>query len=60
MLKKPVYRRVCGSALSEDEAMRYKTLNDDMGRQSLDAGEEKRWTPRFARRGAGNAANNGM
>ncbi|KAH7124543.1 FluG domain-containing protein [Dactylonectria macrodidyma] len=32
-------------------------LSEDIGRQSLDSGHEKRWTPRFARRGARNAAN---
>ncbi|EGU72539.1 hypothetical protein FOXB_16952, partial [Fusarium oxysporum f. sp. conglutinans Fo5176] len=30
---------------------------DDRGQQSLDSGHERKWTPRFARRGAGNAAN---
>jgi hypothetical protein len=57
MLKVPVFRRFTGATLSSDEAMPYYKLKDDMGRQSLDAGFEKRWTPRFARRGAGNAAN---
>ena len=56
-LKIPVFRKCNGGTLSEDEAMLYSKLRDDMGRQSLDAGFEKRWTPRFARRGAANAAN---
>ncbi|KAK0367771.1 FluG domain-containing protein [Colletotrichum limetticola] len=57
MLKTPVFRRIHGTQLAADEAMPYSKLRDDMGRQSLDAGFEKRWTPRFARRGAANAAN---
>ena len=56
-LKTPVFRRMKGDRLSEDEAMLYSKLNYDMGRQSLDSGHEKAWTPRFARRGAANAAN---
>lgn len=57
MLKIPVFRRYRGTTLSGIEAMLYSKLNDDMGQQSLDSGHEKRWTPRFARRGASNAAN---
>ncbi|XP_044716549.1 FluG domain-containing protein [Hirsutella rhossiliensis] len=57
MLKVPVFRRVHGTTLSADEAMLYSKLNYDMGRQSLDSGHEKPWTPRFARRGAANAVN---
>ncbi|KAL4404040.1 FluG domain-containing protein [Colletotrichum abscissum] len=57
MLKVPIFRKFSGSALAVDEAMSYSKLRDDMGRQSLDAGFEKAWTPRFARRGAANAAN---
>lgn len=57
MLKIPIFRKFSGSALAVDEAMSYSKLRDDMGRQSLDAGFEKAWTPRFARRGAANAAN---
>ncbi|KAF1738508.1 hypothetical protein CRV24_000434 [Beauveria bassiana] len=56
-LKVPVFRRISGATLSEDEAMLYSKLNYDMGRQSLESGHEKAWTPRFARRGASNAAN---
>ena len=56
-LKIPVFRRIRGNTLSADEAMLYSKLNYDIGRQSLDSGHEKAWTPRFARRGAANAAN---
>lgn len=56
-LKVPVFRRINDAKLSEDEAMLYSKLNYDMGRQSLESGYEKAWTPRFARRGAANAAN---
>ncbi|PQK15629.1 hypothetical protein BB8028_0005g11410 [Beauveria bassiana] len=56
-LKVPVFRRINGATLSENEAMLYSKLNYDMGRQSLESGHEKAWTPRFARRGAANAAN---
>lgn len=56
MLKVPVFRRVRGRDLSTNEAMLYSKLSYDMGRQSLDSGHEKAWTPRFARRGAANAA----
>ncbi|RYO79482.1 hypothetical protein DL762_008140 [Monosporascus cannonballus] len=56
-LKIPVFRRYRGASLSEAEAMLYSKLRDDIGQQSLDSGHEKRWTPRFARRGAANAAN---
>ncbi|CVL00274.1 uncharacterized protein FMAN_09780 [Fusarium mangiferae] len=57
MLKTPIFRRYRGMELSADEAMLYSKLRDDIGQQSLDAGHERKWTPRFARRGAGNAAN---
>ncbi|GKT96945.1 fluG domain-containing protein [Colletotrichum tofieldiae] len=57
MLKVSIFRKLSGGALAVDEAMSYSKLRDDMGRQSLDAGFEKAWTPRFARRGAANAAN---
>lgn len=56
-LKTPVFRRYRGATLSELEAMLYSKLRDDIGQQSLDSGYEKKWTPRFARRGAANAAN---
>ena len=57
MLKKPVFRRIKGGKLSEDEAMAYAKLRDDMRQQSLDAGFENPLTPKAGRRGAGNAAN---
>lgn len=57
MLKVPVFRRIRGCDLSTNEAMTYSKLSYDMARQSLDSGHEKAWTPRFARRGAANAAN---
>lgn len=57
MLKVPVFRGFDGSGLSPDKPVPYDKLRDDMGRQSLDAGFEERWTPRFARRGAANSAN---
>ncbi|KAG4269065.1 hypothetical protein FPRO04_12297 [Fusarium proliferatum] len=57
MLKTPIFRRYRGTELSADEAMLYSKLRDDVGQQSLDSGHERKWTPRFARRGAGNAAN---
>ncbi|KAF3352302.1 Heat shock protein, putative [Verticillium dahliae VDG1] len=57
MLLRPVFRRYRGAELCDDEAMLYSKLRDDISQQSLDSGHEKRWTPRFARRGAGNAAN---
>jgi hypothetical protein len=57
MLKTPIFRRYRGTELSADEAMLYSKLRDDIGQQSLDSGHERKWTPRFARRGAGNAAN---
>ncbi|KAH8768366.1 FluG domain-containing protein [Diaporthe sp. PMI_573] len=57
-LKTPFFRRVArDGTVSEDAAMLYSTLRDHMGHQSLDAGFEKRWTPKCGRRGAGNAAN---
>ncbi|KAK3379574.1 hypothetical protein B0T24DRAFT_647132 [Lasiosphaeria ovina] len=57
-LKIPFFRRAFrGGILSEDEAMQYSILRDNMARQSLEAGFEKAWAPRFGRRGAANAAN---
>ncbi|KFA60187.1 hypothetical protein S40285_09803, partial [Stachybotrys chlorohalonatus IBT 40285] len=50
MLKTPIFRRYRGGSLSEAEAMLYSKLRDDIG-------HERKWTPRFARRGAANAAN---
>ncbi|KAH7176273.1 hypothetical protein EDB81DRAFT_34260 [Dactylonectria macrodidyma] len=56
-LKTLVFRRFDrDGVLAEMEAMLYSKLRDDMGRQSLDAGFENRWKPRFLRRGTGNAA----
>ncbi|KAL6354147.1 hypothetical protein LRP88_12481 [Fusarium phalaenopsidis] len=58
MLKVPVFRRFGRNGeLSEDEAMLYAKLRDDMGQQSENAGFEVRWTPKVCRRGASNAAN---
>ena len=58
MLKIPVFRRFTRDGMvSGDQAMLYSTLRDIIRNQSLDAGFEKHWTPRFFRRGAGNAAN---
>ncbi|KAK7429834.1 hypothetical protein QQZ08_003679 [Neonectria magnoliae] len=56
-LKIPIFRRYRGETLSEDEAMTYSKLQADIVAQSLGSGHEKHWTPRFARRGASNAAN---
>ncbi|KNB13940.1 hypothetical protein FOXG_22677 [Fusarium oxysporum f. sp. lycopersici 4287] len=56
MLKTPVFRRYRGTELSADEAMLYFKVRDHIGQQSLDSGYGRQWTPRFARRGAGNAA----
>ena len=55
-LKVPIFRRIQGGIASPDEPMEYSKLNYDIGRQSLDSGHEKRWTARFFRRGAANAA----
>ncbi|KAL8400415.1 hypothetical protein RB594_000708 [Gaeumannomyces avenae] len=58
MLKIPVFRRFgCNGVLSGTEAMLYAKLKDDLARQSLEAGFEVCWTPKFFRRGAANAAN---
>ncbi|KAJ9419892.1 hypothetical protein FOXG_15582 [Fusarium oxysporum f. sp. lycopersici 4287] len=57
ILKTPIFRRYRGTELSAGETMLYSKLRDDIGQQSLDSGHERKWTPRFARRGAGNAAN---
>lgn len=56
-LKLPVFRNCSRAVLSDYEAMSYAKLRDDMRRQSLEAGFEKHWTLKFARRGAANAAN---
>ncbi len=47
----------CNGVLSTMEAMCCSKLKDDMSRQSLDAGFEKHWTPRFCQRGAANTMN---
>lgn len=52
-----MFRRFNGPDISEDEALQYSKLRDDMGRQSLDAGEEKPMQPKDWRRGAANEAN---
>jgi len=58
MLKIPVFRRLTRDGMvSGNQAMLYSTLRDIIRNQSLDAGFEKHWTPKFFRRGAGNAAN---
>ena len=58
LLRTPVFRRFdLNGTLSDNKAMRYTKLRDDMGRQSEDAGFEVRWTPKVCRRGASNAAN---
>ncbi|KAB5514906.1 hypothetical protein GE09DRAFT_588621 [Coniochaeta sp. 2T2.1] len=56
-LKRRVFRRFNGPNISEDEALQYHKLREDMGRQSLDAGEEKPMQPKDWRRGAANEAN---
>ncbi|KAB5511398.1 hypothetical protein GE09DRAFT_690652 [Coniochaeta sp. 2T2.1] len=56
-LKRPVFRRFNGPNISEDEALQYHKLRDDMGRQSLDAGQEKPMQPKDWRCGAANEAN---
>lgn len=56
-LKTPIFRRIKNGVVSDTEAMTYGDLNDAMGRQSLDAGNEKKWTAKFGRRAAGNAVN---
>ncbi|KAK3938085.1 hypothetical protein QBC46DRAFT_460441 [Diplogelasinospora grovesii] len=56
-LKRPVFRRFNGPEVSADEALPYSKLRDDIGRQSLDAGQEKPMQPKDFRRGAANEAN---
>ena len=58
MLKIPVFRRFDrNGVLSDTEPMTYAKLRNDLGRQSLEAGFEHKWTPRFFRRGTSNSAN---
>jgi hypothetical protein len=58
MLKTPVFRRIYNNGiLFKDETMRYYKLKNDISRQNQDAGFEQKWTPKFARKGAANAAN---
>jgi hypothetical protein len=56
-LKRPIFRRFNGSVTSEDKALQYHKLRDDIGQQSLDAGNEKAIEPKAWRRGAANKAN---
>jgi len=56
-LKRPIIRGFDGSAVSEEKPLPYHKLNDDMERQTLDAGFEKALGPKAFRRGAANAAN---
>ncbi|KJZ70767.1 hypothetical protein HIM_09851 [Hirsutella minnesotensis 3608] len=56
-LKRPVFRGFDGSSVSQEKPLPYHKLNDDMERQTLDAGFEKAFGPRAFRRGAANAAN---
>ena len=50
MLKVPIFRRLDRNGkLSGNEAMLYASLRDTMMQQSLDAGYEQHWTPRFCR-----------
>ena len=56
-LKRPIFRGFDGSALSEEKPLPYHKLNDDMERQTLEAGFEKALGPKAFRRGAANAAN---
>ncbi|EEY22890.1 conserved hypothetical protein [Verticillium alfalfae VaMs.102] len=56
--KIPVFRRFGrGGDLSKTEDMLHSKFRDDLGRQSLDAGFEQRWTAKIFRRGASDAAN---
>ncbi|RYP34851.1 hypothetical protein DL767_004076 [Monosporascus sp. MG133] len=56
-LKRPIFRRFNGLNISENEALQYAKLRDDMARQSFDAGEEKPMQPKDWRRRAANEAN---
>ncbi|KAM4067359.1 FluG domain-containing protein [Hirsutella rhossiliensis] len=55
-LKRPIFRGFDGSAVSDGKPLPYHKLNDDMERQTLDAGFEKALGPKAFRRGAANAA----
>ncbi|KAH6981556.1 hypothetical protein BKA56DRAFT_672369 [Ilyonectria sp. MPI-CAGE-AT-0026] len=58
MLKVLIFRRLDRNGkLSGNEAMLYASLRDAMMQQSLDAGYEQHWTPKYCRRGAANSAN---
>ena len=46
-----------GSVVSQEKAVPYSKLRDDMERQTLDAGFEESIGPKAFRRGAANAAN---
>ena len=56
-LKRPVFRRFDGPEISQEKALQYSKLRDDMVRQSLDAGQEKPMQPKDFRRGAAIEAN---
>ncbi|KJZ71090.1 hypothetical protein HIM_09509 [Hirsutella minnesotensis 3608] len=56
-LKRPVFRGFDGSTISQRRPLPYHKLNDDMERQTLEAGFEKAFGPKAFRRGAANAAN---
>jgi hypothetical protein len=57
MLKIPIFRGFEGTALSDNRALPYYKLRDDMERQTLDAGFERSFGPKAFRRGAANAVN---
>ncbi|KAI6777633.1 uncharacterized protein J7T54_002767 [Emericellopsis cladophorae] len=56
-LERPIFRGFDGSSTSEEKALPYYKLRDDMERQTLDAGFEEPIGPKGFRRGAANAAN---
>ena len=56
-LKRPVFRRTSSLGVSEDEALLYQTLCDDVKNQSLDAGMEEALTARAWRRWRANNLN---
>ncbi|KAK4118382.1 hypothetical protein N657DRAFT_675587 [Parathielavia appendiculata] len=51
------FRRFDGPEISEEKALQYSKLRDDMAQESLDAGQEKPMQPKDFRRGAANEAN---
>lgn len=56
-LKRPVFRGYDGAAVALEKPLPYHKLNDDMERQTLDAGFERAFGPKAFRRGAANVAN---